>query len=75
MKILIAVGVRRAREAGAAGVAFNHAEELQKLGHQVETWFLDDLQRARDGLRDSNNWNLRLLFLVVFAETRDASMS
>jgi hypothetical protein len=48
MKILIAVGVRRAREAGAAGVAFNHAEELQKLGHQVETWFLDDLlQRAR----------------------------
>jgi len=43
MRILIAIGVNRSREAGAAGVVFNHAEELQKLGHQVETWFFDDL--------------------------------
>jgi glycosyltransferase involved in cell wall biosynthesis len=43
MKILIATGVRRVREAGAAGVVFNHAEELEKRGHQVETWFFDDL--------------------------------
>jgi glycosyltransferase involved in cell wall biosynthesis len=43
MKILIATGVRRVREAGAAGVVFNHAEELQKRGHQVETWFFDDI--------------------------------
>jgi len=43
MKILIAIGVRRVREAGAAGVAFNHAEELEKLGHKVDLWFLDDL--------------------------------
>jgi glycosyltransferase involved in cell wall biosynthesis len=42
MKILIASGVRRVREAGAAGVVFYHAEGLQKLGHQVETWFFDD---------------------------------
>jgi hypothetical protein len=43
MRILIAAGVRSNREAGAAGVAFHHAEELQKRGHQVETWFLNDL--------------------------------
>jgi len=43
MKILIAIGVKRQKEAGAAGVVFNHAEQLQKLGHQVDTWFFDDL--------------------------------
>jgi glycosyltransferase involved in cell wall biosynthesis len=43
MKILIAIGVRRMKEAGGAGVVFNHAEQLQKLGHQVDTWFFDDL--------------------------------
>jgi glycosyltransferase involved in cell wall biosynthesis len=43
MKILIAIGVKRQKEAGAAGVVFSHAEQLQKLGHQVDTWFFDDL--------------------------------
>ncbi len=43
MKILIAIGVPRQREAGAAGVVFNHAEQLEKLGHQVDCWFLDDI--------------------------------
>ena len=43
MKILIAIGVTRSKEAGAAGVVLNHADQLQKLGHQVETWFIDDL--------------------------------
>jgi glycosyltransferase involved in cell wall biosynthesis len=43
MKILLVNGVRRVREAGAAGVVFHHAEELEKLGHQVEMWFLDDI--------------------------------
>ena len=43
MKILIAIGVLRQREAGAAGVVFNHAEQLQKLGHQVDSWFFDDV--------------------------------
>lgn len=43
MRILIAIGVLRKREAGAAGVVFHHAEELQKLGHRVECWFFDDL--------------------------------
>ena len=43
MKILIAIGVLRQREAGAAGVVFNHAEQLEKLGHQVHCWFFDDV--------------------------------
>jgi glycosyltransferase involved in cell wall biosynthesis len=43
MNILIAIGVKRQKEAGAAGVVFNHAAELQKLGHRVDTWFFDDL--------------------------------
>jgi glycosyltransferase involved in cell wall biosynthesis len=48
MKILIAIGVPRQKEAGAAGVVLNHALELQKLGHSVECWFLDDvLKRPR----------------------------
>jgi glycosyltransferase involved in cell wall biosynthesis len=46
MRILIAIGVRRSREAGAAGVVFNHAEELIKLGHEVETWFFEDVLAA-----------------------------
>ena len=43
LKILIAIGLPRQREAGAAGVVFNHAEQLAKMGHQVDCWFFDDL--------------------------------
>ena len=43
MRILIAIGVPRQREAGAAGVVLNHALELEKRGHHVECWFLDDV--------------------------------
>jgi glycosyltransferase involved in cell wall biosynthesis len=43
LKILIAIGVLRQREAGAAGVVFNHAEQLEKLGHRVDCWFFDDI--------------------------------
>ena len=43
MKILIAIAALRQREAGAAGVVFNHAEQLEKLGHQVDCWFIDDI--------------------------------
>ena len=43
MNILIAIGVPRQREAGAAGVVFNHTRELEKRGHTVDCWFLDDL--------------------------------
>jgi glycosyltransferase involved in cell wall biosynthesis len=43
LRILIAIGVPRQKEAGAAGVALNHARELEKLGHSVECWFLDDV--------------------------------
>jgi len=43
LRILIAIGVHRQREAGAAGVVLNHARELGKRGHIVECWFLDDI--------------------------------
>ena len=43
MKILIAIGVPRQKEAGAAGVVLNHARELEKRGHRVDCWFLDDV--------------------------------
>jgi glycosyltransferase involved in cell wall biosynthesis len=43
VRILIAIGVLRQQEAGAAGVVFNHARELEKRGHSVECWFLDDV--------------------------------
>lgn len=43
VRILIAIGVRRQEEAGAAGVVLNHARELEKRGHQVECWFLEDV--------------------------------
>jgi glycosyltransferase involved in cell wall biosynthesis len=43
VKILIAIGVLRQQEAGAAGVVFNHARELEKRGHSVNCWFLDDV--------------------------------
>jgi glycosyltransferase involved in cell wall biosynthesis len=43
LHILIAIGVHRQQEAGAAGVALNHARELEKRGHQVECWFLEDV--------------------------------
>jgi glycosyltransferase involved in cell wall biosynthesis len=49
VKILIAIGVPRQREAGAAGVVFNHARELEKRGHTVDCWFLDDLLPGRAG--------------------------
>ncbi len=46
MRILIAIGVPRQKEAGAAGVVLNHAAELAKRGHTVDCWFLEDvLQR------------------------------
>jgi glycosyltransferase involved in cell wall biosynthesis len=43
VRILIVIGVRRQEEAGAAGVALNHARELGKRGHHVDCWFLEDL--------------------------------
>jgi glycosyltransferase involved in cell wall biosynthesis len=44
MRILIATGVfARQQEAGAAGVVLNHARELERLGHSVECWFLEDV--------------------------------
>ena len=49
MRILIAIGVLRQQEAGAAGVVFNHARELEKRGHTVDCWFLDDVLPAATG--------------------------
>ncbi len=43
MQILIAIGVPRQQEAGAAAVVLNHAKELEKQGHRVDCWFLDDV--------------------------------
>ncbi|MGC2828828.1 MAG: glycosyltransferase family 4 protein [Candidatus Acidiferrum sp.] len=43
MKILIAIGVSRQKEAGAAGVVLNHARELAKRGHIVDCWFMEDV--------------------------------
>jgi glycosyltransferase involved in cell wall biosynthesis len=43
MRVLIAIGVPRTEEAGAAGVALHHARELEKRGHKVECWFRDDV--------------------------------
>lgn len=43
MKILIAIGVHRQEEAGAAAVVLNHARELERLGHSVDCWFLEDV--------------------------------
>lgn len=43
MKILIAIGVLRQQEAGAARVVFSHARELEKRGHSVDCWFLEDV--------------------------------
>jgi glycosyltransferase involved in cell wall biosynthesis len=49
VRILIATPVPRQREAGAAGVVFNHARELEKRGHTVDCWFLDDLVTGAAG--------------------------
>src|SRR5258708_13485814 len=43
VRILIAIGVPRQKEAGAAEVVLNHTLGLQKLGHSVECWFLEDV--------------------------------
>jgi len=43
MRVLIAIDAPRVKEAGAAGVAFHHATELEKLGHRVQLWFHDDV--------------------------------
>lgn len=43
MKVLIATDVARQKEAGTAGVLLNYAAELQKRGHQVESYFAEDL--------------------------------
>jgi glycosyltransferase involved in cell wall biosynthesis len=43
VRILIVTDVSRQWEAGVAGVLLNHARELQKLGHEVNCWFGDDV--------------------------------
>jgi len=40
---LIAIGVPGQEEAGAAGVALNHARGLRNRGHSVDCWFLEDV--------------------------------
>jgi glycosyltransferase involved in cell wall biosynthesis len=49
MRILMVAEVPRQREAGTAGVLLNHAHELQKRGHDVECWFLEDIVGCRPG--------------------------
>jgi glycosyltransferase involved in cell wall biosynthesis len=49
VNILIAIGVPRQHEAGAAGVVLNQARELEKLGHSVDCWFLDDVLQNSTG--------------------------
>ena len=53
----MASDVPRQREAGTAGVLLNHAHELQKRGHEVECWFLEDVV-------DPNAWPKRLVALT-----------
>jgi glycosyltransferase involved in cell wall biosynthesis len=43
LRILIAIGVSRQKEAGAAGVVLANACELEKRGHKVDCWFLEDV--------------------------------
>jgi glycosyltransferase involved in cell wall biosynthesis len=43
LRILIAIGVSRQKEAGGSGVVLNHAAELTKRGHKVDCWFLEDV--------------------------------
>jgi glycosyltransferase involved in cell wall biosynthesis len=43
VRVLIAIGVPRQKEGGAAGVVLNHARELTRRGHEVECWFLEDV--------------------------------
>lgn len=52
----MATDVPRQKEAGTAGVLFNHARELQKRGHDVECWFLEDVM-------DPNTWPKRFVTL------------
>jgi glycosyltransferase involved in cell wall biosynthesis len=47
LRILIATGVPRQREAGAAAVVLNHQRELVKFGHEVDCWYLDDVLANR----------------------------
>jgi glycosyltransferase involved in cell wall biosynthesis len=47
MKILIASGVPRIREAGTAGLVLQHAEQLRKMGHEVDCWFYGDVVGKR----------------------------
>jgi len=49
LRILIAIGVPRAKEAGAAGVVLNHAAGLVKRGHTVDCWFLEDVPESATG--------------------------
>jgi glycosyltransferase involved in cell wall biosynthesis len=49
VKILIAIGVLRQQEAGAARVVFSHARELETRGHSVDCWFLDDILPSATG--------------------------
>jgi glycosyltransferase involved in cell wall biosynthesis len=57
LRVLIATDVPRLREAGTAGVVFNYAHELQKRGHHVECWFLEDVV-------DPNAWPNRFVGLT-----------
>ena len=47
LRILIAIGVPRQQEAGAAAVVLNHARELERRGHNVVCWFLEDVPTRR----------------------------
>ena len=51
MRILIAIGVHRQEEAGAAAVVLAHAGQLTKRGHTVDCWFLEDVLEHATGRR------------------------
>jgi glycosyltransferase involved in cell wall biosynthesis len=43
MRILMAIGVPRQREGGAAGIMMNYADGLERRGHRITRLFLDDV--------------------------------
>lgn len=43
LRVLIAAGIPKRREGGAAAIAYNLGNQLQKLGHGVSHVFFDDL--------------------------------
>lgn len=71
LHILMAAGVPRKREGGAAAIAYNFGRELEQRGHQISYLFLEDLMSEKAARSRFREWTFSRRLARYIKENRE----